>query len=99
MRACLRGEKNENQSELIHVFAAMEMDILLRRRAAAFGDSALSVSKKGVFGGFYRISHTILAGDCGSDCVHSACCAKQGKTAARKTDPKIEPFDSGKEIF
>ena len=61
MRACLRGEKNENQSEHIHVFAAMEMDALLRRRTASFGDSALSVPKKGVFGGLDCLCHIVLA--------------------------------------
>ena len=57
------------------------MDALLRRRVARFGDSALSVSKKGVFGGFDCLCHTVLAFGSGNYCMHGTCRTKQGKTA------------------
>ena len=54
----------------------MEMDTLLRRRAATFGDSALSVSEKGVFGGLDCLCHPVLAFGGGNYRMYGACCAK-----------------------
>ena len=68
--------KNEKQSKLDRFFSAMEMDTLLRRRAATFGDSALSVSEKGVFGGFDCVSHPVLSFVGGNYRMYGACCAK-----------------------
>ena len=74
--------KNEKQSEIIRVFAAMAMGALLRRRAACFSDFAISVSEKRVFGGFDCLCHTILAFHHGNYRMYSACRAKQRETAA-----------------
>lgn len=77
--------KNEKQSEIIRVFAAMAMGALLRRRAACFSDFAISVSEKRIFGGFDCLCHTFLAfggGDYRIYGIYGACRAKQKKTAA-----------------
>jgi hypothetical protein len=77
--------KCENQSELNRFLSAMEMDALFCRRAVLVGGTALSFSKKGVFGGFDCLCHPFLVIDCGNYRMHGACCAKQKKTAARQT--------------